>query len=47
MLPAELFEEVQAVQTKIALQERIVKGQKEDESLKEIFAFLQRAGLAP
>lgn len=47
MLPAELFEEVQAVQTEIALQERIIEGQQQDESLEEIFAFLKRDGTAP
>lgn len=47
MLPTKLFEEVEAVQTRIARQERIREGQKKDESLKEIFAFLQRAGTAP
>lgn len=47
MLPSKLFEEVQAVQTEIAPEELIVEGQKQDESLEEIFAFLQRAGPAP
>lgn len=46
MLPTELFKEVQAVQTEIALWERIIKGQKQDESLGEVFALLQRASTA-
>lgn len=47
MLPTELFNEVQAVQTKIALQEWIVKGQEQDETLEEISAFHQRDRNAP
>lgn len=33
MLPEEHFEEVQAFQTEIALQERIIKGQGQDKTL--------------
>lgn len=47
MLPKEQFEEVQAVESEIALQERIVLEQKQDETLEEIFAFLQQGGSAP
>lgn len=47
MLPKEWFEEVQPVHTKIALQELIMEGQKQDETLEEVFAFLKRNRTAP
>lgn len=46
MLAKEQFKEVQAVHTEIALQGRIIEGQKQDESLEEVFAFLHRDGTA-
>lgn len=46
MLLKEQFEELQAVKSEIALQERIISGQKQDETLEEVFAFVQRNGNA-